>query len=331
MPKRRASARRVRVSRTLPRNARRQSHRPRPKASSSTTGLGSVVAKGIRQLTTYIPGQPIVRPVVDFIYRALGLSTEFAINQDSTVSGSFAVLGLSARIFIKPQMLLSESRNIGLQTITQGRIQTKVNFRTAIFRYVKFALTPVGKRSDCKGMVAIAYIPLQTLDAVSTYTDARWASFENVCQMAGSSYGYAGRPLNIKWTNRGQDGFASLPQDLYNNNACGLLFIAFNDENRETYTNISPSEFASQVTITSIANMGCHETADFGTTGATTLSPDLIAPVSEYQVAYSGSTFVFDRTNHEAVFSESNRKIKIKNAPIKTHSVAANNMDFENY
>lgn len=331
MPKRRASARRVRATRSTPRNARRPtSRRTRPKVSSPATGFGTVVAKGIRQLTTFIPGQPIVRPVVDFIYRALGLSTDFTIGQESKISGTFAVLGLTARLFIKPQMLLSESRNIGLQSITQGKIQTKINFRTAVFRYIKFTLTPVGKRSDCKGMVAMAYLPLQTVDSVSTYTDARWASFENVSQMAGSIYGYAGRPLNLKWTNRGQDGFSSLPQDLYLNNTCGVLFIAFNDENRETYTDISPSEFASQVTISCTANMGSHETADFGTAGSVTLSPELVTPASEYQVAFSGSTYVFDKTAHAAQFAQSNKKIMIRDVPVKAHSLSAE-MDFENY
>lgn len=283
----------------------------RKTAPSSSTSIGGLIATGVRTLTSFLPGQTVVRPVVDCILKALGIVNSISIVGDD-ITASLRVIGLSTNVPLNFGNLMCECKNLGLQTInTQGLPALTINYDTG--RVVKMIVTaePTAKNSERSGDWAMAIVPLkQTSDREAFNTIV--PNFEDLKNMPGAKYGPATRPLSVLWIpSVVRDSFAAMNQNFGDYGALAYLMVAYSQEARSTYGNFSPDSFSTRFVIKTFAQFSERMPLDGFTSGSSgiTLQPNAITPSSQYVGYYKGKKFTF--TDEHVVKSDGSIDLKV--------------------
>lgn len=286
------------LRRRLPRGKANNRRRKniRKTGPSSSTSIGGLVATGVRTLTSFLPGQTVVRPVVDVILKALGFLTSVSMSSE-TFQATLRPIGLSTNVPLNFGNLMCECKSLGLQGINrQGLPQLTTNFDTG--RVLKMIVTaePTAKMSEKSGDWAIALVPLKQIADQSALSGSS-PNFEDLKNMPGAKYGPANRSLSVLWIpNVTRDSTAAFNQNFGNYTGFCYLMMAYSQEARSSYGNFSPDAFSVRFLVKTFAHFDERLPANDFTAGssAVILQPNAIQPSSQYRGTFKGRSFDFE-------------------------------------
>ncbi|CAH2211462.1 jg23699, partial [Pararge aegeria aegeria] len=134
------------------------------------SSIGSYIASGVRTLTSFLPGQKVVRPTVDFILKTIGLVSAIALHNDDIIA-STQIIGLTTRKILYYGDLLANCRNIGLQDLdSYGNPTLKLNFLTGRVLSMTIRVEPTAKTSERSGEWAMCLVPLKDAAVKQRYS-----------------------------------------------------------------------------------------------------------------------------------------------------------------
>lgn len=261
----------------------------------SSTSIGGLIATGVRTLTTFLPGQAVVRPLVDALLKAVGFITAVSLRGDN-ITAQLRPIGLSTNIPLNFGNLLCECKNLGLQGMnSQGMPTLTTNYDTGRIVKMTISAEPTAKNSDRSGDWCMALIPLKQR-ADQSDIEGIVPNFEDLKNQPGAKYGPANRPLSLLWIpSVTRDSLAAMNQSFGNYTGMAYLLLAYSQEARSSYGNFSPDAFSTRIVVKSFAHFDEKQPmSEFQAgTGGTTLQPNAIRPHSVYIGKINGRSFEF--------------------------------------
>lgn len=262
-----------------PRRGRRSNPRQRAEPRS---GWSSIVPFA-RTLLSYLPGQAVIKPVSDFVFRGLGLSaTQLDAQPNSSgvsaiTNGDLNITGCGCLIRLYVSDLLSGSREC-IRYSSRQQIETTVSdVRLHFVRCKVINPTPSGTR---QGQWCAAFIPERSKWDVFVKERRVPMQYRDVCQLPGATIGPATQPLVLTHRFRRNSGDVSA-LSLGAGESFGWLIVTFEDLNRESYHEFTPSQFQCSVELSG-QMMAFHS---FGNNLVSTFSDtvqDYLASSSEF-------------------------------------------------
>lgn len=275
-------------------NSVRRRRNIRKASPASSTSIGGSIATGIRTLTSFLPGQKIVRPVVDTLMKALGIISSLTLHGDE-ITASLNIIGLSTNCPLNFGNLMCECKNIGVQNINaQGLPSLTTNYDSG--RVIKMIITaePTAKYGERSGDWVLAIVPIKQHADRKVFENII-PNYEDLKNMPGARFGPATKPLSVVWIpNVVRDSASAMNQSFSDYDAFTYLMIAYSQEARSTYGNFSPDSFSSRFIIKTFAQFSERMPLNgFAGGSSTTLQPNAITPQSHYVGAYRGKQFHF--------------------------------------
>lgn len=301
---------------------RRWLRKRNPQKSGGTSSFKSLIATGVRTLTSFIPGQAIVKPAVDFLLKTFGF-IKFFLTESGDLDGTVMISGAATVIPFYIGDLFSELNLIGLPKYVEvpvigidGNavkdkvkvIGTEVNHKSIQVLHVNFKVVPTGEYGKRCGMWAMAWQPNHTSYEDTAFNipslNGRPPSFDCVREMTFSRCGPATRSLSLNWKPKvARDGHAALPKPLagYGNYpATGWLYISYEDANRPTNKVFSIDELSFEVIVRATGRFGSKELNSLTNVGSQILQP------TQYVAQDLRMTVLDGLEDHEFEFSASN-------------------------
>lgn len=266
-----------------------------PKKRTASTSFKQIIATGVRTLSSFIPGQPIVRPAVDFLLKTFGF-VKFSLRTDGVLDGALTLTGASSSIpfytgdffssidvygnpilgAVKPVALAGSPQDVAV-------MGTVINHKSVRLLQVTWKLQPTGEQGKRAGMWAMAWQPNYTGTEDSAYDlnslNNRPPTFENVKEMTYSTWGSATRGLVLTWRPKLQrDGHSALPRGMPGFGvipAAGWLFVAYEDKIRPTGAKFDINELSAEVNVRSRGAFSIKEMNSMVAVGGQTLYPTL--------------------------------------------------------
>lgn len=230
-----------------------------PRASR---GIGSLIASGVKNILSYLPGAPLLQNIADFGFKALGITkAELAVNQSYTnVSTSF--YGMGARFCINCVPLLLGS-SVGCRGVnTTGKPIVRVDFSDVRVAELIIRLNPLGEQAKRGGEWSLGWSPYYDredhLRMMAGKASVHVPSDVDVSIAPYMVQGPANRPLVLRWRPRPHDSFANdfhpLPiqqRESWLSAATwlGCVSINFLEANRVVYTPMTAADFSASVLI----------------------------------------------------------------------------------
>lgn len=223
--------------------------RSNPRGRAEPRSGWSSIVPFARTLLSYLPGQAVVKPVSDFVFRGLGLSSakldSNAVDGVSTLSGvDLSIVGCGALFRVYTSDFLSGSREC-IRYESRKEIETTVS--AVRLHYVKMRIinpTPSGTR---QGQWCAAFIPERS--PWDIFSERRVPmTYRDVCQLPGAVIGPATRDLVLFHRFRILSGERSA-LDLGAGDSVGWVVITFEDLNREGYHEFTPGQFQCSVEL----------------------------------------------------------------------------------
>lgn len=243
---------RRRPRKTIARRGRRTSD-TRVARPSTSSGFGGLVAKGIRTLVSWLPGQSFIKPISDLFFNAFGIAQKVSFLSESNYTAEFYITGLTSRQTLNPTDILVETTTHGVRTIGEdGKPLVLMNYSEARIRTLKITATPTNKVADRQGMWTMAFVPFRNAMDQKAYSGDAVATFDTVRLMPGSVTKAASQSLTLSYSPKVTDGTAFTFTDLARSAdsvETGVMFISFEQANRSSYTQFDPSEFACSVSV----------------------------------------------------------------------------------
>ena len=267
----------------------------RKTAPSSSTSIGGLVATGVRTLTSFLPGQTVVRPVVDTILKALGLISSIAVSGEN-ITATLKPIGLSANIPINFGNLMCECKNLGLQGLnSQGLPMLQTNYDTGRVLRMVVTAEPTAKVSERSGDWAMAVVPIKQIADRAAVT-AVTPNFEDLKNVPGAKFGPATRSLSVLWIpSVVRDSIAAMNQNFGDYGAVASIMLAYSQEARASYGDFSPDAFSVRVVVKTFAHFDEKLPMDsfVASSSGIILQPQAVRPQSLYIGSYKGKKFEF--------------------------------------
>lgn len=267
----------------------------RKTAPSSSTSIGGLVATGVRTLTSFLPGQTVVRPVVDIILKALGLISAVTVSGE-TITATLRPIGLSANIPINFGNLMCECKNLGLQGLnSRGLPMLQTNYDTGRVLRMIVTAEPTAKSSERSGDWAMAVVPIKQI-ADRTAVTGITPNFEDLKNIPGAKFGPATRSLSVLWIpNVARDSAAAMNQNFGDYGALASVLLAYSQEARASYGDFSPDAFSVRIIVKTFAHFDEKLPMDsfVASQSGIVLQPNAVKPQSLYVGCYKGKKFEF--------------------------------------
>lgn len=207
------------------------------KPGRNSISFKSVIATGVRTLSSFIPGQAIIRPAVDFLLKTFGLA-QFYLTPSGDVEASVTLTGASSSIPFYTGDFFSSIDVYGYPEVQTVRLKTVDGSDGGTYGImgINWRLQPTGEFGKRCGMWAMAWQPNYTGTEDTAYNLRSLNDDENVKEMTYSTWGPASRGLTLTWRPKLQrDGMSAMPRGMPgigNQPAAGWLFVAYEDQNR---------------------------------------------------------------------------------------------------
>lgn len=269
---------------------------PKKKTKSrGNSAFKSLVASGVRTLTSFIPGQTIIKPAVDFLLKTFGF-IKFSIASSGLLDANVMVSGAATVIPFYMGDLFCELNLIGLPRSTDAPIinelgaitnktvkviGTEVNHKSIQILHAQFKIVPTGEFGKRCGMWAMAWQPNHTSEEDSAFNVpsliGRPPSFDCVREMTFSRCGPATKGLTLNWKPQvARDGFAALPKPIIGYGsypASGWLYVSYEDSNRPINKLFSLDELSFEIVVKATGRFGSKELNSSESVGSQVLKP----------------------------------------------------------
>lgn len=230
-----------------------------PRASR---GLGSLVASGVKNILSYLPGAPLLQGIADFGFKAIGLTSSTLKVADKVENVPVSFYGMGARFCINCIPLLLGS-SVGCRgTSTTGKPFVTVDFSDVRVSELTIRLNPLGEQAKRGGEWSLGWSPYYDREdhrrMMAGKASVTVPSDVDVSIMPYMVQGPASRPLVIRWRPKPHDSFANdfhpLPirqRESWESSASwlGCVTINFLEANRVVYTPMTAADFSASVLI----------------------------------------------------------------------------------
>lgn len=229
--------------------------------TSQQSGLGTIVAKGVRTLTSILPGSTFLNPIADFVLKSIGVTEVSATI--GPFSADVAITGLMAKLAITRANIVASNPMI---TLVQGSGVAEryfnCDYQDVRIEEVTFILQPDSVVATRSGFWHVGFTPYTNMgDYAEDKANLVPLSPDIIRRCVANASGLFQRPLVLTYRPRAYDGdsfmFAPLnTQDkdkkFPNYFACtpyGSLSIMYENLNRENRIDFLATEFAFNITM----------------------------------------------------------------------------------
>lgn len=231
------------------RRRRSKPSRQRSPRVTRVSSFGGFLAKGVRTLTSFLPGQSVIKPLVDFGLKTFGLATAVSI-ADGTMDATVTVVGVGSCFLISLKDIIFNDVKLGVRSnAANGRHDLMTNFSDGKLLNLRIHVERSDPYSSSVGRWGIGFLPFRTAADESFYKSAanKVPGFRDLDDIPGAVIGTA-RTLDLNFrTKIGRDGILALPLPLAS--SVGMVMIAYDNVNRTIGGEVQAGEFACVVTI----------------------------------------------------------------------------------
>lgn len=232
------------------------------KRSTTQTGLGGLIAKGIRTILMTLPGSTLTVPIADVAFKALGYATGIELGDGNTVKADTKVTGLCSLFHVDLKDILFESYTHGARTDAST---WATNYNAGCLRSLQIRVRPEAPNSQRRGVWAMAFIPFRNAEDERVYVAAKAGMFyEQIRMLPGAVAGSTMRDLSLTYVPTVRDGrlYTSLGLD----DSVGAVIIAFDQTNRTVYGNFGLDDFSCIATLSGVVALQRPQEAPHATT-----------------------------------------------------------------
>lgn len=241
-----------RKKRTAKPPRRRGSGRPRrrPPSLRKTTPLDLVVS-GLKSVVSLLPGGKFLTDLADVFFTSVARPISGSISAFGTFEGTVAIYGMGTMFAINYVNILAHSTRAIINMNVGGKYNYATNYQRA--RVLEFAVTvradnPVAKRSGRWGM---AMIPFSHVNDLSLYFGSngnyKIPTFTSISNVPLNIVGDMTQSLTLRYTPKPYDGHCYHYNQVTDHFA--VIMIAYQEENRTTYTEFSAEEFSPDIRL----------------------------------------------------------------------------------
>lgn len=221
--------------------------------STSFTGFGGLIARGVRTLLSVLPGSELTTGIADFAFKSLGYS-KVTLPLDAstnTVQAEFLATGLTALFHIALKDLLFESFTHGVR---EDAATWTTNYEAGRLMSLEVSVIPQARMQERQGQWAAVFIPFRTA-AENLYYNTKFQGmlYEQVKLIPGAVSAPATKPLKVRFRPTPRDG--RLNYDLSLKDEIGLISIGFDQTNRTSYKPFGLDEFSCTVIVSGVVQL----------------------------------------------------------------------------
>lgn len=168
------------------------------KRRRAAPSAGSVIAKGVSTLLSYVPGGSYLKSLADFAFKAFGWNPAPRLLPSTNVQDSLNWLGMSCRFFITYNSI-ARTTHLGVVSNNQSNNgkMFMTQFEDAALISLLIKIIPTGKHSDRSGLIAAAFVPFNQDDENNTSSGI--PTFQDIIGVPNSVQGPANRTLVISY------------------------------------------------------------------------------------------------------------------------------------
>lgn len=238
-----------RAKRNRRRNGRKSSAVATSKSSRSS-GLGSILHKGVRSILSLLPGSSFTTKAADFLFSSLGWSENGRIS-DGVFAGDVYFNGLFAIFYLTPAMLLGDSIGASTSEVAQSpnnelRMIT-TNYAASRLVHFRVACRNAGPAS-VHGQWGLGFWPFTAQndeDNLSFLTHG--VTLGDIRQAPFFVDGPVKQPLTLKHYFTLSNWQARLPG--VHSKRLGIIAISYTEQIRSSYSTFTPEDFDPQVEV----------------------------------------------------------------------------------
>lgn len=269
----RKQKRRLPTRRTA-RNGRRQKRTGAPSTPQGRTSIGQVIARGVRNLVSYLPGSPLIKPLADFALKTIGLSDGGTV-ANGRFSGSVRQFALAAKFWIYASNIIAGSR----LAVRSGSIDSR-NFLTPYCdaRVIELTISvmPIGVMGKRAGEWTLSFQPFMS-DKDEDNLNASASIFPDDHAMKAcfmSVTGSASRPLALTYKPKVSDGRPYFFWAI--GTAYGEVSVRYDQYNRTTYTDFNADDFAMDCVISGRVELRTASSSGYSADGGSYIYTDSV-------------------------------------------------------
>lgn len=234
-------------------------------SAKSSSGLGRLIARGVKNLISYLPGAPILKQIADFGFKAVGL-TELELTtahlvgvKVTDVETYYVALASKFCFSVIPLVMSSQAgvRRMG-KYATDPKLREEVVLDATAYRIydLEIIVNPVDKVSSRAGEWTLAFMPFYTnTDYKVMSEDKRIPDLDQLKRFPYSVTGPTSRPLALRYRPSVRDDFAYRWHELggivgsMKVEWFGCVCIYYMEANRVAHTMFTAADFAAGVVL----------------------------------------------------------------------------------
>lgn len=246
MPRSAPIRRRFRRNKTKKRTKRVPSN-----GTSKRNPFSALVVTGVRTIISALPGSAFLLPVVDLLFTSLGFSTkdgEYLTSTKLFESKEVAFNGVTGVTPLHYVNIMARTSACARDVEKGPNVWANTPYTDAKLISLTISASPDSIQGKRSGLWTIAFFPFRNVNDESEMGKGyRPLSVGELQAMAGSVTGPADKPLMLTFKPTPADGFIYQ----YNNmsKAFGLLAVAYEEDVRTSYHEITADDWAPNITI----------------------------------------------------------------------------------
>lgn len=246
----------------MPRNApvRRRFRRTKTKkrvnrvpknGTSKRNPFSALIVTGVRTIISALPGSPFLLPIADLLFTSLGFSNkdgEFVTTTKIFKSSEVAFNGVTGVTPLHYVNIMARTSTCARDVEKGPTVWANTPYTDAKLISLTINASPDSIQGKRSGLWTIAFFPFRNVNDESEMGKSyRPLSVGELQSMAGSVTGPADKPLSLTFKPTPADGF--IYQYNYMSKAFGLLAVAYEEDIRMSYHEITADDWAPNITL----------------------------------------------------------------------------------
>lgn len=225
---------------------KRKSTKRRPRKSTKSSGIGTVIHKGIRSVLALLPGSGITQKFTDIIFNSLGWSDRFDVTSTGAIDADVRFTGLTTAFHITAASVMGDCVNASTSvnaTQLNDELRTiSTNFQLSRVSHFKVTATNAGPATT-HGQWIMAFWPYQSAQLTKMVPYSI-----NECRAAPYYVeGASNKALTLKHYFPISNLYARQFGD--HTRALGVIAIVYTETNRTAFDQLTSTDFDPSIEI----------------------------------------------------------------------------------
>lgn len=274
------------------RRGRRSGGNPHAQRTRPATSLGTVMTSAVRSLIGLIPGSSALKVIADFGYKMLMTAKTI---EDGVMKAEGNVYGLSTCLYPSLAVCLRDS-----PILTRAGKELNTNFLDGKLRSFTVTVEPTNVMGKRSGNWALLFTPYRNTGDHDKYKEEMKSVVPGIPELMrhpGVVADRADRPLTLTFRPRVEDGVIGLYLPLAS--AFGMICVAYQEENRDSWNEFSAEEFSCRVRMSATAALRSATIASSTAKVSTVLDATGVSTKEAAVLSADGSSKVYSYTDYE--------------------------------